>query len=139
MGRLIAALIFTFICFSQAIAQVSINPKIDASQIFGVAPMPVFFDATSTSINDTTVNTFHDLHYQWNFGDFFSGAWYTKTKSKNRASSPLAVHVFDSTGLHVVELEVFQNSEYSALKTFIVKIQEADDFYEAKPSLLFLV
>ena len=137
MGRLTVALIFNFICISQAIAQVSITPKIDASQIVGVAPMPVFFDATATSINDTTINTFHDLHYQWNFGDFFSGAWYTKTKSKNRASSPLAVHIFDSTGLHVVELEVFQNSKYSAIKTFIVKIQEANDFYKGEKTVCF--
>ena len=137
MGRLIAALIFTSTCFSQAIAQVSITPKVDASQIVGIAPMPVFFDGTTTSINDTTINTFHDLHYQWNFGDFFSGAWYTNTKSKNRASSPLAAHVFDSTGLHVVELEVFQNAEYSALKTFIVKIQDADDFYKGEKTVCF--
>lgn len=137
MGRLIAALIFTSICSSQAIAQLSIVPKVDASQIVGVAPMPVFFDATTTSISDTTINTFHDLHYQWNFGDFFSGAWYTKAKSKNRASSPLAVHIFDSTGLHVVELEVFQNSSYSVLKTFIVKIQDADDFYKGEKTVCF--
>jgi hypothetical protein len=138
MGRSIASFILFYICFSfAAMAQVSITPKIDASQIIGVAPMPIFFDATATAINDSTIHTFHDLHYQWNFGDFFSGAWHTKTKSKNRASSPLAVHIFDSVGLHIVELEVFQNAEYSALKTFIVKIQDASDFYKGEKTVCF--
>lgn len=139
MRRITAVLIFSLLHFFAAnlVAQISITPQISASQIIGVAPMPVFFDATQTSINVPSLNTFHDLNYQWNFGDFFSGAWHTKTTSKNRASSPLSAHIFDSTGLHVVELETFVNYEYSVLKTFIVKVQDAAEFYNGKKTVCF--
>ena len=115
---------------SVSVAQVSINPQIGTASIVGVAPMPVFFDATATTINDSLTNTFHELYYQWNFGDFFSGFWTNIPKSKNRASHPLAAHVFDSIGLHIVELEVFKNASYSVQKPFIIKIQAANDFYK---------
>lgn len=124
---------------SVSVAQVSINPQIGTASIVGVAPMPVFFDATATTINDSLTNTFHELYYQWNFGDFFSGFWTNIPKSKNRASHPLAAHVFDSIGLHIVELEVFKNASYSVQKPFIIKIQAANDFYKNEKTVCFSI
>jgi hypothetical protein len=124
---------------SVSVAQVSIHPQIGTASIIGVAPMPVFFDATTTTINDSLTNPFHELYYQWNFGDFFSGFWTNIPKSKNRASHPIAAHVFDSIGLHIVELEVFKNSSYSVQKPFIIKIQSANDFYKNEKTVCFSV
>lgn len=122
---------------SVSVAQVSIHPKVGTASVIGVAPMPVFFDATITTINDSLTNPFHELYYQWNFGDFFSGFWTNIPKSKNRASHPIAAHVFDSIGLHIVELEVFKNSSYSVQKPLIIKIQAANDFYKNEKTVCF--
>lgn len=122
------------VAFSQ---QFSVHPRVETSTVVGVAPMPLFFDATASTSNDTTINTFHDLHYQWNFGDFYSGVWNTVPKSKNRASAPLTAHVFDSIGLHVIELEIFKNTEYTVLKPLTIKVQNPNDFYAGEKTICF--
>ncbi len=135
--RITTTIFVLILSHSMLLGQVSILPQIETSHIIGVSPMPIFLDGTASTINDSTVNTFHDLHYQWNFGDFFSGFWNNIPKSKNRASSPLAAHVFDSVGLHIIELEVFQNSKYSVTKPLTIKIQDANTFYKGEKTICF--
>ncbi len=136
MVRWFTLLVFSSCC-TMAFSQISIHPRVETSTIVGVAPMPLFLDATASTVNNDLISTFHDLHYQWNFGDFYSGVWNTIPKSKNRATAPLAAHVFDSVGLHVIELEVFQNSEYSVLKPITIKIQNPNDFYAGEKTICF--
>jgi hypothetical protein len=74
---------------------------LEASRVSGVAPLAVFFDASAT----TTPNAerpFHDVQYEWRFGDETSGTWATTGLSKNLASGPLAAHVFETPGHYVV-------------------------------------
>lgn len=70
-----------------------------ASHLSGVAPLAVFFDATATRAA-TTSGPFHELDYQWNFGDLASGSWNRTPQmpslGRNSATGPLAAHVFES-------------------------------------------
>jgi len=84
-----------------------------ASRVSGVAPLAVFFDASGTSATATT-RPFHDLDYQWKFGDAGSGSW-TSTPdmpnlSRNVATGPVAAHVFETPGTYTVCLTAFDGA-----------------------------
>jgi Calx-beta domain len=72
----------------------------------GVAPFAVQFDATGTTSTLTT-KPFHELHHEWNFGDNDSVTWAYGTRAgvakKNRASGPIAAHVYETPGVYTVQ------------------------------------
>lgn len=68
-------LLIFFFCSLWLINFGQIQPRLKVSTIEGVAPLTVFFDATSTTYDNQTINPLHDLNYQWNFGDIYSGIW----------------------------------------------------------------
>src|SRR3989344_8151694 len=74
-----------------------------ASRTSCVAPCAVFFDATGTT-DITTSRPFHDLDYSWSFGDPSSGNWATDGLPRNIAKGPIAGHVYETLGAHVVTL-----------------------------------
>ena len=92
------------------------NPGNLASRYIGVAPLAVFFDATGTTTTPATPRPFHDLEYQWNFGDVTAGNWSygahtfagdtSYLKSKNRATGPVAAHVYEQPGTYIVSVTV---------------------------------
>jgi len=72
-----------------------IQVSLKATRTSGVAPLPVFFDATGTTI---TSGSLHDVEFLWDFGD---------SKSKHpTASGFTAAHVFEHPGLYNVEVQV---------------------------------
>lgn len=98
-----------------------------------VAPCAVYFDAQTVSASSLTSRPFHELLYQWNFGDPVAGAAGTCTDgapvardagqgsyctgtvtgnanldSKNYAEGPEAAHVFESPGTFTVTLTTSQ-------------------------------
>jgi hypothetical protein len=74
---------------------------LNVSRASGVAPLAVFFDASSTS-SSLTDRPFHDIEYRWEFGDQGSRTWTygakAGTASRNEAMGPVAAHVFESAG-----------------------------------------
>ena len=83
------------------------------SRVSGVAPLYVFFDATATTAVATS-RPFHELEYQWDFGDAASGSW-TSTPgmpnlSRNQATGPMAAHVFEAPGTYTVNLTVLDGA-----------------------------
>lgn len=79
--------------------------RLQASQTTGVAPLAVFFDATGTTDSSSSVNTFRQLGYRFEFGDSASGQWSTDGKSKNeQIGGPLAAHVFERAGTYTVRV-----------------------------------
>ncbi len=47
-----------------------------AGRTTGVAPLAVFFDASGTTSSAVTSRPFHEIQYQWNFGDPGAGNWF---------------------------------------------------------------
>ena len=71
-----------------------VTGAVSANRTGGVAPLAVFFDATATRDGDPSVSAFHDLHYEWDFGDA-SGAWPVSGSPRGKAFGPVAGHVFE--------------------------------------------
>lgn len=83
-----------------------------ASRATGVAPLAVFFDALSEGsevIQPPQVEgraDFARFQYEWDFGDPDAGSWETTGADKNRATGPMAGHVFERPGEYRVSLHV---------------------------------
>jgi len=101
-----------------------------------VAPLAVFFDATSTTDAGTTSRPFHDLEYKWDFGDTAGSpakgtTWSTGSKStsatcnvpyngcRNNATGAAAAHVYESAGTYTATLSVFDGTNTTTKSTTI--------------------
>lgn len=85
------------------------------SRTSGTAPLGVVFDATGTTDADTT-KPFHDLLYQWSFGDLAAGNWTTGANpgaSKNGAFGAVAGHVYERAGTYTWVLLVSDGTTVS--------------------------
>jgi hypothetical protein len=111
----------------------SINLSNVPGRVTGVAPLSIFFDATSTTSNSTN-RPFHDIEYRWNFGEdqtilaaLPGGENWTNgsTKgSRNSATGPVTSHVFETPGLYTVTLTATDGR--SIVKNGCVKVVVQD-------------
>jgi hypothetical protein len=105
--------------------QGDITAAIEASRTQDcVAPCALFFEATGTTHTDPAVRPFHDLQYQWSFGDPQSGQWGLSSHSRNTAFGPVTAHVFETPGLFTVTLNV--RDQAGSLGTASIEV-EVDD------------
>jgi hypothetical protein len=112
-------------CDENCDPQGDITAAIEASRTQNcVAPCAVFFEATGTTHTDPAVRPFHDLQYQWSFGDPQSGQWGLSGYSRNNALGPVTAHVFETAGLFTVTLNV--RDQAGNLRTASVEV-EVDD------------
>lgn len=88
------------------VANAAITATFTPARTTGVAPLAVFFDATATTHSTASLSTYHDLTYEWDFGDTSAGSWAVSGASKNRAIGPVAAHVFERAGTYTVTLKV---------------------------------
>ena len=89
--------VFASAVYAQPTAQMT------ASRASGPAPLAVLFDATDTTHSDSSLDTYRQLGYYFDFDDPESGNWATSGLSKNREiGAPLAAHVFDRPGVYRV-------------------------------------
>lgn len=124
-------LLIFFFCSLWLINFGQIQPRLKVSTVEGVAPLTVFFDATSTTYDNQTINPLHDLNYQWNFGDIYSGIWNFKPASRNTPTGAMATHVFDSSGTFIVELEISDFKGNNAIETIVIRVFPTERFYES--------
>ena len=112
-------------------AGTSINLPLAAdipSRTSGVAPLSVFFDATTTI--DGTLRPFHDLEYRWDFGDTSAGTWANgaqpNVNSKNYATGPVASHVFETPGTYYVTLTALDGTNVATTPLHYITITVQD-------------
>ena len=77
--------------------------------------MPVMIAPIATATTATaTTRPFHELEYQWNFGDPASGQWSATpgmpNLSRNLATGPVAAHVFETPGTYTVCATAFDGA-----------------------------
>ena len=96
----------------------------------GVAPLAVMFDATASSLGGSGTYAFHDLTYDFNFGNNSGQTWGISGASKNTQSGgPLAAHVFELPGTYSVRVRVSApNGQYHE-SSVSVTVQDAAAFY----------
>ena len=91
----------------------------DQNRTSGVAPLAVFFDATSTTCVGVD-NPFHELAYIWDFGD--TGSYMPDS------TGPVASHVFDQPGTYTVTLTVIRVVPSLSLRmaTWTITVDDPD-------------
>lgn len=119
----------------------TLTTQIKASRTSGVAPLAVFFDAVEdrsdpayplTRHSDASVNEFHDLLFEWDFGDPNAGTWAMDGKPKNLSKGPVAAHVFEKPGTYTVRLTVRDVNGLSATATQQVIVSDPDAVFSTK-------
>lgn len=110
-------------------------PGVMPSRLSGVAPLSVFFDATTTSAIATT-RPFHDLEYRWNFGENIGvlaalpgGAnWINGSTQGNRnsATGPVAGHVYETPGTYTVTLSATDGTNTVLNSCTQIVVQDPD-------------
>jgi len=111
------------------------------SRLSGVAPLSVFFDATGSTAAATT-RPFHDLEYRWDFGDrtgavpnlspplVGTSTWNMGSKpgvsSRNSASGPVTVHVYETPGMYFVSLSVTDGTNTASNSCTQIVVQDPD-------------
>ena len=128
----------------------SLSPQFTVTRSSGVAPLVVFFDAygepypdpnepgappgadpltpCTQGVGSDPCQPFHDLHYDWDFGDTEAGTWAITGRSKNHATGAIAAHVYDQPGSYQVTVAVrnsFGESGTAVAQTIIVLDPEA--------------
>ena len=129
---------------------IALSPQFVASRTNGVAPLVVFFDAygepypdpndpdaipnadpltpCTQGVDGDPCQAFHDLHYDWDFGDPGAGNWSITGGSKNHATGALTAHVFDQPGSYQVTVAArnsFGESGTAVAQTITVLDPEA--------------
>jgi hypothetical protein len=73
--------------------------SIAAVRTSGAPPLYVHFDGFTNTTTASPIldiaDRFHELSYEWDFGDSGAGTWATDGKSKNVDYGPIAAHVYD--------------------------------------------
>jgi len=104
------------------------------SRLIGVAPLSVFFDATSTTATATS-HPFHELEYVWDFGDPLGSpvsgtTWTTGSRpndsSRNSARGPVAAHVFERPGTYTVSLTITDGTNSVSNTCTQIEVQDPD-------------
>jgi len=77
------------------------------------------FDATASSVGASGTHPFHDLSYEFNFGDNAAGNWTISGQPKNtQAGGPLAAYVFERPGTYTVTVRAqAPNGQFSQTST----------------------
>ncbi len=94
--------------FACAAAACAATPgvKLEASRLAGPAPLAVLFDASGTTAPGVEF-PFHQLLYEFHFGDERGETWPHSGRPKNtQRGGPLAAHVFDRPGTYTVRVAV---------------------------------
>lgn len=101
-----------------------------ATRISGPAPLAVMFDATASRLGGSGANAFHDLSYEFNFGNNNGQAWAISGQPKNtQAGGPLAAHVYEQPGTYTARVRVrAPNGQYSDA-TVSVTVQDPASVY----------
>jgi hypothetical protein len=98
-----------------------------ATRLSGPAPLAVLFDASGTSVDGG--NAFHQLNYEFNFGDDRGQTWAPSGQPKNvQRGGPLAAHVFEVPGTYTVRVRA-SSTDANAETTVTITVDNPDTVY----------
>lgn len=126
----IAVLLLTGLTL-QLQAEGSMVADIQANRTLGVAPLAVHLighgssnSDLSTSIHD--LHSFHEFHYTWDFGDPNAGNYSTNGLPKNKATGPIAGHVYETPGVYTVTMTVTDPFGQQDTETIEITVEDPD-------------
>lgn len=99
-----------------------------ATRLSGPAPLAVQFDASATTASG--VQPFHQVTYNFNFGDERGQNWAISGRPKNtQQGGPIASHVFDQPGTYDVRVRAQNANGASSEATVRVTVQDPAAVY----------
>src|SRR3972149_6052856 len=138
MNRAKAAATFLLMASLATSAHAAVTASVVPSRTSGVAPLSVFFDATTTT-SDATTRPFHDLDYAWDFGDPSAGAWALDGLPKNQAKGGVAGHVFETPGTYTVTLTVRNALGETDTQRVSITVQDPEVVFAGANTVCFSV
>lgn len=103
--------------------------KLSATRLNGPAPLAVIFDATGTTAPANVV-AFHELTYEFDFGDDKSATWEHSGQPRNtQIGGPLAAHVFDDPGTYTVRLRARTSEGATSEDTVTVVVDDPNAIF----------
>jgi hypothetical protein len=109
---------------------------LEAARTSGVAPLAVFCDATAT-VSPTTDRPFHELRFEWDFGDPGSGAWPHSGLSRNEAVGAVAGHVYEMPGTYIATLHVLDHDGNEGTRTIAIRVADPDQVFAGEKTICF--
>lgn len=109
----------------------TLHLALEPSRTSGVAPLMVFFDATSTTAPSVTRRPFREIAYYWNFGDVdtrWTNGSRPGTSSRNIATGAVAGHVYERPGTYTATLTAFDGHTTATRKVTITVADPATVF-----------
>lgn len=106
-----------------------------------VPPAAVFCDALGdydqVDENDEVISSavtreMHTLQYSWNFGDPGAGTWANSGRSKETDEGALAGHIYTTSGVKTISLEVRSPTGACRQNTATVTVADADTVYSGR-------
>jgi hypothetical protein len=120
---------------SSLVAAITIN--LTPSRTTGVAPLAVYFDASTTTADSSITFPMHTLSFDWDFGDPGSGTWAISGQSKNFATGPAAAHVFKNPGTYQVTVAVTDGATQSSSKTVTITVTDPNNVFAGTNTICF--
>jgi surface-anchored protein len=100
-----------------------------ATRLSGPAPLAVQFDATASRATNVAL-PFHQLGYEFDFGDDRGLSWAISGQAKNTQSGgPIAAHVFDNPGTYTVRVRVRAPDGTVASTAVTITVQDPASTY----------
>ncbi len=99
-----------------------------ASRTTGVAPLSIFFDAT-TIASPQYPRKFHHVQYNWDFSDPGS--------RRPTATGPMAVHVFEDPGTYVVTCVALEPDGTQINEAMLIQVQDPDVVFAGTDTICF--
>jgi PKD domain len=122
VARFLAVLLVPFLASRAALAAPAASFTASRTERC-TAPCAVFFDATETT-DPSTPHPFHELFFEWDFGDEHDETWAVSGRPKNRAIGGIAGHLYARPGLFTVRLRVTNPAGESVAITRSVAVDD---------------
>jgi hypothetical protein len=111
------------------VASDGVTAALSATRVSGPAPLAVQFDASRSTASGVSL-PFHQLTYEFNFGDDRGQTWANSGAAKNtQRGGPLAAHVFDQPGTYTVRVRALTSSGAYAENTITVTVQSPESVW----------
>ncbi len=123
------------VIFAAVGSTAQVTARLTPSRTSGVAPLAVFLDGSTSSASG--INSVHELHYEWEFGDAGSGTWPHSGLSRNEDTGPWAGHVYEQPGSYTVKLTVTHPNGSQKVVTRTIQVSDPNSVYAGSKTTCF--
>lgn len=125
-----APVLLAALTLASTLAHAAPTARIEASRASGPAPLAVHFDATTTTDSSSSVDTFRQIGYRFEFGDSAAGTWQHSSLSKNeQIGGPIAAHVFERPGTYVVRVTAKDAAGATSIAQVTINVSSPDSVF----------